>query len=240
MKSCLICGGPVGDFDVGGDLICQNCEARGLGYASDNLVACQRCGTKVMKYEIRSQSGKLCCTRCAFELQDEERRGRGYGSEGSRLAGICERCGREVEFLYSVHGKRLCFRCKSGAGGPPPESPSSPSFLGMVVDLIISSLGVRKPRPKIISIIPKEKIIKKEIKQERGGESEGKVQIFDLKERKMVEKDENYAPAEPPPKDSNGGADTEDKKEDGAKPKDAFFFMHSGKSNKKTDKTEHP
>jgi hypothetical protein len=87
-----------------------------------------------------------------MDLKDEEQRmyrppetpiaaGRGGIPEyGGRET--CERCGRQVDTLYSVRGKRLCATCMSDDGGKPPAGADTFSSAIKVIWDIGEKVGV--------------------------------------------------------------------------------------------------
>ncbi|MCX6771456.1 MAG: hypothetical protein NTX79_05365 [Candidatus Micrarchaeota archaeon] len=193
MTSCIKCGGSIGDFDAGGDMICQNCEAAGAGGAGAAAnVPCQRCGMYLPSHELRMFNSRLYCSYCIMDMQDEEKRGKaaegkGTGKEERNASGTCERCGRSTDTLYSIQGRRLCSSCFSLESG---SSGGSPSMIGMILERVALALGVRQ-KPKPITVLPLEKLRAREA----GGPEEElarkkAMEKFDLKERRMMEEEE--------------------------------------------------
>jgi len=85
MASCIKCGGPLGEFDAGGDMVCQNCEARGSGGAGGTPdVPCQRCGMYLPSHELRMWNSRLYCAYCIMDIQDEEKRGKAREARAGR------------------------------------------------------------------------------------------------------------------------------------------------------------
>ena len=188
MPYCRCCGS-LTDHSGG---LCVSCEAssgRGIGTPED--VPCQRCGMYLPPHELRMWNSRLYCAYCIMDIQDEEERIRkhakgehageaasGHGSEGGAAQrgeagdslrqgnGVCEKCGRSSDTLYSLGGRRLCPSCHSEEGGIPP---ASPSLFGQIV-LRVKKVLQRK-QPEIVAAPPTS-------------------QVFDVKKRKMVEKEE--------------------------------------------------
>jgi len=144
MRTCIKCGRTLEDFDVGGDMICMDCEAAGRGYGSGTDVPCQRCGMYLPPHELKMWNSRLYCNYCIMDIQDEERMmqaGRkGERQEGNlpegigKSAGTCEKCGRHSEVLYAIGGRRLCLQCAQGEGGIPPQAgPAKPALLARVL-----------------------------------------------------------------------------------------------------------
>ena len=199
MANCIRCGGSLGDFDAGGDMICQNCES--ARFSQDSSIGgagnapCQRCGMYLPRHELRMHNSRLYCAYCIMDIQDEENYGKrkergSAGSESSRALGICERCGKETDTLYSVQGRKLCSSCHT-TGSPGGATPGAPPLLSLIVERMAIALGVRQT-PKVILVPPPEKIgIKapesKEAEKERQRKSQRR---FDLKERRMMEEEE--------------------------------------------------
>jgi hypothetical protein len=204
MTSCIRCGATMGEFDAGGDMVCQNCEAAGsAGAGGTPDVPCQRCGMYLPPHELRMWNSRLYCAYCIMDIQDEEKRARGAdargaGGEGGRGNGICERCGRETDTLYSVQGRRLCSSCYSvgsqggaGAGGAP--------LLSLIVEKVALALGVRQ-KPRIIPAPPQGKVgIRAEGNAPDDRERQRKsLERFNLKERRMMEEEEGQLGVEEP------------------------------------------
>ena len=90
MASCIKCGGALGEFDAGGDMICQNCEARGSGAAGGTPdVPCQRCGMYLPSHELRMWNSRLYCSYCIMDIQDEEKRAKA-GSARAASSSSCQ------------------------------------------------------------------------------------------------------------------------------------------------------
>ena len=185
----------MGDFDAGGNMICQNCEAATIGGQGGGAnVPCQRCGMYLPSYELRMFNSRLYCSYCIMDMQDDEKRskaavgGRGVGEEGGRARGTCERCGRDTDTLYSVQGRKLCSRCYSvgsGAGGA-----DAPSVLGTIIEKVALALGVRQ-KPKAIPVLPLEKIrINTEAEHGDKKSLQKSMEKFNVKERRMMEEEE--------------------------------------------------
>jgi hypothetical protein len=182
------------EFDAGGDMICQNCEASSsYGAGGSGNVHCQRCGMYLPSHELRMWNSRLYCAYCIMDVQDEEKRSRG-GGEGKAVGGemggqggICERCGKETVTLYSVQGRRLCSSCKSSGSGSS-GAPSAPSVLSIIFGKLLGAMGVRQ-KPRLIPVLPPGRISLKTEgdptpwqKTEQGGK-------FSLKDRRMVEEE---------------------------------------------------
>ena len=205
MANCIKCGGMLDEFDAGGDMICQNCEsAVASGQGGGSTVPCQRCGMYLPSHELRMHNSRLYCAYCIMDVQDDEKRsksageGRGVGGErGGRVPGICERCGRETDTLYTVQGRKMCAGCYSvgsGAGGA-----GAPSVLGMIIEKVAGAFGVRQ-KPKIIPVLPLGKIstrapLNAHDDKERQRKSQER---FNLKERRMMEEEEGQIGIERP------------------------------------------
>ena len=225
MASCIKCGGPLDEFDAGGDMICQNCESSSSsGQGGGSTVPCQRCGMYLPSHELRMHNSRLYCAYCIMDVQDDEKRSkagvRGAGEEGGRIRGICERCGRETDTLYSVQGRKMCSSCYSvgsGAGGA-----SAPSVLGLIVEKVAGAFGVRQ-KPKVIPVLPPGKMgIRVPSEQEDKERQRKSLERFNLKERRMVEEEEGHLGIEEPLTD---GHRKEKKPAPDARKK---FFPHLG------------
>ena len=215
----------MGEFDAGGDMICQNCEAAGSGGSGGTPnVQCQRCGMYLPPYELRMWNSRLYCSYCIMDIQDEDKRskagdGRGAG-EGGAPKGTCERCGRETDTLYTVQGRKLCSSCYavgSGTGGA-----GAPSVLGIIVEKVALALGVRQ-KPKIIPVLPQEKV---RLRNNDAPMDEKAIQKsmekFNVRERRMVEQEEGEIGIEEP---LSEGRSSEKKPAPEARKK--FFSQHS-------------
>jgi hypothetical protein len=181
------------EFDAGGDMICQNCESAAASGAGGNAnVPCQRCGMYLPSHELRMWNSRQYCSYCIMDIQDEEKRGKAArgsaGEEGGKARGICERCGREADTLYSVQGRKMCSSCYSvgsGAGGA-----GAPSLFGLLVEKVALALGVRQ-KPKVIPALPPGKIGVRAPSEKEDNERRRKsTERFDLKERRMMEEEE--------------------------------------------------
>jgi len=229
MASCIKCGGPLGEFDAGGDMICQNCESSGSGgHGGEATVPCQRCGMYLPSHELRMHNSRLYCAYCIMDVQDEEKRskagdGRGVGGEGGRASGICERCGRETDTLYSVQGRRLCSSCYSVGSGA--AGAGAPSVLGLIIEKAAIALGVRQ-KPKVIPALPPGKIIRSaEAAALEDKERQRKsIERFNLKERRMMEEEEGQLGVSEPLTDGH----RKEKKPSPSARKE-FFSQHSEK-----------
>ena len=192
MTSCIKCGGAIGEFDAGGDMICQNCESSAGGSGMGKDVPCQRCGMYLPSHELRMHNSRLYCAYCIMDVQDEEKYAKGRGSAGSeagRLTGICERCGRETDTLYSVQGRRLCSSCHS-AGSPGGADSGGTPMLSLIVERVAGVFGVRK-KPNIVPTLPPGKIgIRAPSAQEDKERQKKSLERFNLKERRMMEEEE--------------------------------------------------
>ena len=215
MSNCTRCGKTLDGLDVGGDMICSDCEAAGSGgHGTGTDVPCQRCGMYLPSHELQMWNSRLYCAYCIMDIKDEDARAKGekkpeerplhegggllgglFGGEKredgeektggaaeergteksdearyqqySRAApGICERCGRESYVLYIVQGRKLCPQCIQAGG----EIGASPSFMGQIVTTMKKAIGIRE-KPKIIASQPAS-------------------QVFDLKSRKMTDREE--------------------------------------------------
>jgi len=194
MTSCIKCGATLAEFDVGGDMICQNCESAGAGHGGAGLgVPCQRCGMYLPSHELRMHNSRLYCAYCIMDVQDDEKRsksaGASVGEESNRRSSTCERCGRETDTLYSVQGRRLCSSCYSvgsEAGGA-----DAPSVLGLIIEKVAITLGVRQ-KPKLIPGLPHGKIsiISGKIHNDDKERQMKSLERFNLKERRMMEEEE--------------------------------------------------
>ena len=194
MTSCIRCGSTMGEFDAGGDMICQNCEASGsfgTGVGSD--VPCQRCGMYLPSHELRMWNSRLYCAYCIMDVQDDEKRsrggggGRGVGGEAGEQSGSCERCGREATALYSVQGRKLCSSCYSVGSGSS-AAPGAPSVLSLIFGKLLGALGVRQ-KPRLIPVLPPGKIGIKTEGEKKPGQTAEQGRKFSLKDRRMVEED---------------------------------------------------
>ena len=189
MASCIKCGGSLGDFDVGGDMICDNCEARGSGGAGGAPdVPCQRCGMYLPSHELQMWNSRLYCAYCIMDVKDEEKRSKelrsarsdplspGAGKGGIiRKYGTCQRCGKSTDELYTSSGMSLCAGCYH-AYGPPEAGGSKPSRFGQIVSYIRQKLRLITLKPKIIPTDPRPQ---KKDEQE-----------FDIRGRRMRERGE--------------------------------------------------
>src|SRR3989338_1947758 len=109
-------------------MLCTRCGAEAHDYGADGLVYCSSClfyGTtkscwKCRMYlpagELQTFKGQLTCPYCIMDLKDEDRRIEersrvkerdNYASQ-DQLVEHCERCGRELNTVYYLNGKRLC------------------------------------------------------------------------------------------------------------------------------------
>ena len=202
MASCIKCGGALGEFDAGGDMICQNCEARGSGAAGGTPdEPCQRCGMYLPSHELRMWNSRLYCSYCIMDIQDEEKRAkagsaRAAREESGKAPRACERCGRETDTLYSVQGRKLCANCYSvgsGAGGA-----SAPSLFGLLVEKVALAFGVRQ-KPKVIPMPPPDKIgVRVPSEQEDNERQKKSLERFNLKERRMMQEEEGQLGVEEP------------------------------------------
>jgi len=193
MTSCIKCGATLAEFDVGGDMICQNCESSGASHGGAGLgVPCQRCGMYLPSHELRMHNSRLYCAYCIMDVQDDERRSKAVAGKGAsgeeinRRGGICDRCGKETDTLYSVQGRKLCSGCHtvgSGEGGA-----SAPSVLGLIIEKVAVALGVRQ-KPKIIPVLPQGKISIKVWDDDKARQKKSQ-ERFNLKERRMMEEEE--------------------------------------------------
>jgi len=203
MASCIKCGGSLGEFDAGGDMICQNCEARGSGGAGGTPdVPCQRCGMYLPSHELRMWNSRLYCSYCIMDIQDEEKRGkareaRAVSGEERKLLRVCERCGREAETLYSVQGRKLCANCY-GVGSPSGASPGGATMLSLIVEKVALALGVRQ-KPRAVPLPPPDKIGIRVPSEQGDRERQRKsLERFNLKERRMMEEEEGQLGVEEP------------------------------------------
>jgi hypothetical protein len=188
MGTCIKCGGSLGDFDVGGDMICDSCEARGSGGAGGQQnVPCQRCGMYLPSHELQMWNSRLYCAYCIMDVKDEEKRGKdahtmhadshlhGAGEGGvMRKYGTCQRCGKSTDELYTSQGMSLCAGCYH-AYGAPGAGEGKPSHFGQAVTYIKQKLKLIVLAPKAILTDPRP-----QNKDE---------QTFDLRGRKMKEKE---------------------------------------------------
>lgn len=233
MANCIRCGGPLGDFDAGGDMICQNCESarfsQGSSIGGAGNAPCQRCGMYLPRHELRMHNSRLYCAYCIMDIQDEEKygreRGRGSaGSESGRTGGSCERCGRETDILYSVQGRRLCSACyaEGSAGG---AAPGAPPMLSLIFERVLSAFGVRQ-KPKIIPVPPEGKIGIKAPKDEEAEKArlEKAMRGFDLKERRMMREEEGQLGINEPISEGH-----RKERKPAPKAKKKFFSWHSEK-----------
>ena len=175
-------------------MICQNCESAAMGgQGGGATVPCQRCGMYLPSHELRMHNSRLYCAYCIMDVQDDEKRsragdGRGAGREESRAPGICERCGRETDILYTVQGRKMCPSCYSvgsGTGGA-----GAPSMLGLIFEKVAGALGVRQ-KPKAVLSLPQGKIsIRAPSRQEDRERQRKSTERFDLKQRRMLEEEE--------------------------------------------------
>ena len=226
MANCTRCGATMGDFDAGGNMICQNCESRGSGSMGGTPdVPCQRCGMYLPPHELRMWNSRLYCAYCIMDIQDEEKYGREKsgkaGIERGSALGICERCGKETDTLYSVQGRKLCSSCYS-VGSPGGASPGGVSLLSMIVERAALALGVRQ-KPRVIPTLPPGKIgIRAPAPQEDEERRRISQERFNLKERRMMQEEEGQLGIVEP---LSEGHKTERKPSPGAKKK--FFSQHS-------------
>lgn len=152
-----------------------------------------------------------------------------------KTLGRCERCGRESDVLYAAQGLSVCPSCYFSGGA----TGASPSFFAQIVSTFKRTVGIRE-KPKIIEQAPQmvfdlrtrtmvEKA--KEIPRQEEPEEQGKgdspspspplsSSIFDVRERKLVEKKEGMAAEEP----ISESAHSEKKPSPAAKK--LFFKMH--------------
>lgn len=221
MQSCIRCGKTLEGFDIGGDMVCMDCESAG-GVGGAGNVPCQRCGMYLPSHELQMWHSRLYCAYCIMDIRDEERYGkhgsRDYGGKsGDTLSGehgigkgTCERCGKYTDGLYSFHGRRLCSGCfhdSQAQGGS-----SSPSLFGSLIS------GIKKIVQPQSKVIPNQRIsVPAPLPLE-------KREVFDVKSRTLVQRGEK----EKLPEILDGGPQ-EKKKERKAsgKSKKGFFKLHS-------------
>jgi len=157
-----------------------------------------------------------------MDMQGKENAGKrrergGAGSGSGQALGICERCGRETDTLYSVQGRRLCQSCYSagGAGGA--------SLLSLIVERAAFALGVGR-KLKVIPVPPPKKMgVRAPAPQEDGERRRKSLERFDLKERRMMMEEEGQLGIEP----LSEGRKKERKPSPAARKK--FFSQHSEK-----------
>ncbi len=240
MRTCTRCGSPLGEFDAGGDGICQNCEASsGHGSGSSTDVPCQRCGMYLPPHELRMWNSRLYCAYCIMDIQDEEnygkhghRGGAGAGAApgadgvlpgGGASSGVCERCGRQSNSLYSLGGRRLCQQCQSEEGGVA----GAASFLSQLVLMVKEKFNsVSKPQAKGGFSGPQGQKQTAPIAQ-RGKDDVRPKQVFDIRNRQMQYKRPAIEDQKP----------ISEKRQRERKPsahsKESFFHLHSsGKAGK--------
>ena len=223
MGNCLYCGSFTGHPSG----VCSNCESssgRGSGTPTD--VPCQRCGMYLPSHELRMWNSRLYCAYCIMDVQDEEEmvrkhgakrpqpegekerameEGKSHAGESLAVSGECEKCGAQAGQLYSINGRRMCQRCYSEEGG----AASASSAFGMIVQQVRKLLK-RKEEPKIIAAPPQ-------------AAEPAPQQLFDLRERRMVEKQEGMGAQLPLSEEKS------EKKKPAPKAKKFFFAFHSEK-----------
>jgi hypothetical protein len=146
-------------------------------------------------------NSRLYCAYCIMDIQDEERYGKekrapvaeqpqqgGILDSLMRHGGACERCGRQVSLLYSVSGRRVCESCHATMGGAP--GGGFPTLFGGLVQVVQERLGIRKKEPP--KIVVAQKIAAPPIV--KGAQPE---KVFDVYERRMVEKKEGVEAKRP-------------------------------------------
>ena len=193
MSNCLKCGATLPEYS--GDL-CANCQAaQGSGAAGD--VPCQRCGMYLPSHELQMWNSRLYCAYCIMDIKDEEERHRkfaerheqpvgreagagaagGISSEMGRSTGICERCGRGADQLYTLSGRRVCERCYTDESGSAPAG-TGPTFFAQIVARAARIFKTEKPRVLVAQPV------------------KGRGLVFDVETRKMVEKKAGGKPVE--------------------------------------------
>lgn len=215
MASCIRCGATLEDFDVGGDMVCHNCESRAGAAGSGTDVPCQRCGMYLPPHELRMWNSRLYCAYCIMDIQDEEK----YGKErhaatsaqvhhqerapidlgGHTKYGSCSRCGRESRQLYTVMGMQVCQNCYT-EGGEPSAGGGKPSRFAQLVSSVKKKFS---PAKKIIAA---------------SQPAPAPSQVFDLKKRKMVDRKTGVDAAAPL---------SEEKREEKKKPKPGLQKLFS-------------
>jgi len=214
----------MGEFDAGGDMICQNCESAGGSSGTPN-VPCQRCGMYLPSHELRMWNSRLYCAYCIMDLQDEEKRGKAEraraGSESVRAAAICERCGREADQLYTVQGRKLCASCYS-LGSPGGASPGATPLLSLIVEKVAVALGVRQ-KPRTIPTLPPGKIgVRVPSAEEEKERQKISQERFNLKERRMMEEERGEIGIEEPLSEQHSR-----ERKPSAESKKGFFSRHT-------------
>ena len=148
--------------------------------------------------------------------------------------GTCERCGRESDVLYSVHGLSICPSCYFSGGA----SAAPPSFFAQIVTTLKRAAGIReKPRileqqPQMVFSIKDRRMVEKKpeahAKKEQPAPDDTEPApssphppaIFNVHDRKLVEKKEGISAEQP----ISEGAREE--KKPSPKAKKTFFKMH--------------
>jgi len=161
-----------------------------------------------------------------MDVQDEEKRSKGAeggvaGSGLGRATGICERCGRETDTLYSVQGRKMCSSCYTSGSPSGAESGGAP-LLSIIVERVAIALGVRQ-KPRVIPTLPPGKISMRTLSEKDDKERQRKsTERFNLKERRMMQEEEGQLGIEKPLTDGH-------RKERKPSPeaKKQFFSQHS-------------
>ncbi len=214
MGNCTKCGSTLGEYSSGE--LCPGCQSTQRGSGTPDDVPCQRCGMYLPSHELQMWNARLYCAYCIMDVKDEEKMHQKYagkderarqeaGSSGSShggdapgaghggaaadslgISGVCERCGKETDPLYSLAGRRVCGACYDEEGKPPPFS--STSFFGQLVIRAKEAVGIRQAQtePKIITL------------------QRMRHRVFDVKSRKMVEREEEGKSPERGKRNSEG------------------------------------
>ncbi len=236
MANCVRCGRTLEEFDVGGDMVCDSCEATGHGAGGAQDVPCQRCGMYLPSHELQMWNSRLYCAYCIMDVKDEEKMAKAHSSptqeregmpqEGRMGSGTCERCGRQSEFLYSAGGRRLCQHCYSDGE----SEPSNPGGISQIAVFIKSIFGKKEPA-KILSMQPlglqPEKRNANPQKASSPPATQEKQQHFDIQSRSLVEKETGMGAQIPIAERAK-----EDKKPSPKVKKD-FFRLHPASPKKK-------
>jgi hypothetical protein len=133
-----------------------------------------------------------------MDIQDDERRVREAGKERtaaqggagkapdkfepqgiSRRSGVCERCGRSADTLYTVMGRNICAICYNEEGGGAPQD-THPSLFGQIVVRMKKAVGLERKQPKIIALEKKESA--------QGTANKDGNEVFSIKDRRMEKK----------------------------------------------------
>lgn len=171
MGRCIRCGREDHvEYGSDGQSYCSACIFYGLNKQ------CGKCRMYLPSSELQQYKGMWLCPYCIQDMRDEDRKSAEYkpgeykpAKEPLKVISYteaCERCGREVETLYSWNGRNLCARClhdEQGkwtlVGGGPSGAPQrvivvpakkKPSFFESLISELRAVLGMKKRKAEIV------------------------------------------------------------------------------------------